>query len=310
MKDSELEQCIHDAFDSIEVPFDVRAATLRTIDDVRQKQDAAHSQATSSTTTKITPYETIRRRHRWFAMIASVAACLAIALAVFGIFRPGVVDEGADGSEQVYFDMDPTAFVDIDINPSIQLQLNRSDLVIGAEGLNEDGKRLLSDVCIDRMPYEQALRTLTSSDAMARYLNDDAFIELSVASEDEAQEQALTNMSEGYLESVPYRGSCNGVSLQTYEEAHSYGMGCGRYAAVVELMKLDSSLSMEECSNMSMRELRDRIAELSDPGSGQMQGGGSGSGSGYGSGASGGGSGYGAGMGSHHGAGGPHHGRS
>ena len=37
-------------------------------------------------------------------------------------------------------------------------------------------------------------------------------------------------------------------------------MGCGRYAAAVELTQLDPTVSVEDCASMTMRELRDRIA--------------------------------------------------
>ena len=178
----------------------------------------------------------------------------------------------------------PTAFVDIDINPSIQLQLNRVDEVVGAEGINEDGVRLLLDVPLNGLPYEQALQMLLASDQIASYLDGDAFVSISVSSSDEAQQQALTAASEVCLAGGSYQADCRGVSQQLYDEAHGHGMGCGRYAAAVELTQLDLGVSVEDCANMTMRELRDRIAACkagsesaaagADGGSGSDMGGG------------------------------------
>lgn len=68
------------------------------------------------------------------------------------------------------------------------------------------------------------------------------------------------NASEQRLASLPCRGSCDAVSLELREEAHAHGMGCGKYAAALELSGLDPDVTIEDCHDMSMRELRDRIA--------------------------------------------------
>ena len=60
-------------------------------------------------------------------------------------------------------------------------------------------------------------------------------------------------------------------------------MGVGRYGAALELMDLDPDVTLEECRSMSMRELRDRIAEAGGegmPSAGQHHGQGSGMGDG------------------------------
>lgn len=280
-----------------------------------------------------------KKRGRWKvvgAVSGAVAACLVLTLAVFGATQlPNLAPQPVEGESQAAEavesepaapeapaalpDLEPTAFVDIDINPSVQLRLNSSDCVVGAKGINDDGASLLSSVPVDGLSYGQALRALTSSEALAPYVDGDAFISLSVSSESQDQERVLTDLSERYLADCPYRGSCNGVTQQFYDEAHSHGMGCGRYAAAVKLCQLDPSLTLDDCSGMSMRELYDRIAEC-ESGAGQGagsaddsasgQGGGSGSGNGagqndgYGSGS---GQGYGQGYG-HHGNHGAHHG--
>lgn len=297
-----------------------------------------------------------RKRGRWKAVgIAgsAVAACLVLTLAVFGVTQlPNLAPHPSESEPPAtaapagdpaapeppaagLADLETTAFVDIDINPSVQLRLNSSDCVVGAEGINDDGTRLLSSVPVDGLPYGQALRALTSSEALSPYVDGDPFIALSVSSESQDQERVLTDLSERYLADCPYRGSCNGVTQQFYDEAHSHGMGCGRYAAAVRLSELDPNVSVDDCSGMTMRELHDRIAECeaaagqgsgagddSGPGQGYGQGQGYGSGSGDGAGQNGGsgsgsgqdtapGQGYGQGQGyGHHGSHGAHHGWS
>lgn len=267
MNDHELQQRVQAAFDGIEMPAGMKQRTLAHVQASSVDASAASCSAGRVRPRCVTP----RRRGMMMFFGGAAAACLAFAIALFGVAQveedpiasvpSGEEQLGADRSIALT-DLEATAFVDIDINPSIQLKLNRSDQVVGAEGINEDGVNLLAGIPVDGLPYEDALRALTTSEALAPYLSEDAFITVSISSHDRSQERALTAVSEEYLASAPYQGSCHGVSLQLYEEAHSHGMGCGRYAAAVELSRLDPNLSVEDCSAMSMRELRERIAAL------------------------------------------------
>ena len=364
MNDRELEREVRDAFDGVELPEDVKKQALDYVlaHAQTQSQPDAHPQAgmqaqtpasVQAQTGQCDPVEfaaamapASRRKHgRWKVVGAAsgaVAACLVLALAVFGVTQlpnlapqpaeseppaaeTAAVESAAPEASAALPDLETTAFVDIDINPSVQLRLNSSDCVVGAEGINDDGASLLSSVPVDGLPYGQALRALTSSEALAPYVDGDPFIALSVSSENQDQERALTNVSENYLASCPYVGSCNGVTQQFYDEAHSHGMGCGRYAAAIRLSELDPSVSVEDCLGMTMRELHDRIAHCEaaagqgagaadDSASGQGNGSGSGNGMGQNGGSGSGqgtapGQGYGQGQGyGHHGSHGAHHG--
>ena len=96
-------------------------------------------------------------------------------------------------------------------------------------------------------------------------------------------------------------------------EAHDAGLSCGKYHVYQALLAYDPSLTVEEAQQMTMRELRDLLAQYQgqsppDPGANGAQ-----QGQGYGAG-NGGGQGYAAGndggQGRHNGAGhGRHHGR-
>ena len=71
-----------------------------------------------------------------------------------------------------------------------------------SEGINDDGVEALSKVALEGMSYEQALKTLAESDALAPYFEEDAFVAVSVSSQDQAQEQALIDASEAWLAGV------------------------------------------------------------------------------------------------------------
>lgn len=268
MRDHELEEQVKAAFDSIELPHEIKQRTLDHILD-RPSADTHVDRSVLPSANEEAPivkpsYKRTKRRKTMTILSGALAACLIVAAALFAIPQHETTVEEA---------LEPTAFVDIDINPSIQLKLDQSGTVVGSEGINDDGVETLSKVSLEGMSYEQALETLAESDALAPYFEEDAFVAVSVSSQDRAQEQALIDASEAWLAGVPCRSSCSAASQQFYEEAHSHGMGCGRYAAAVELIELDPDTTLEECSRLSMRELHNRIAACaSDDATGSSQG--------------------------------------
>lgn len=262
MNDRELDIRVREAFDTLEVPDVLRQRTLEAYDELAAAQAAEKPELHVVSSSGGGPSRSTRKVRR-ARFMSALAACLVLGLAVIGIFRVGIAPVGPGDSAApgaVLPDTAVTAFVDIDINPSIELQLNDSNQVVAVEGVNEDGRSVLAGLALEGLSYEEALSTLMSSEALAPYLNDDAFVQVSVASDNSGQERALMNASEQRLAGLPCRGSCDAVSLELREEAHAHGMGCGKYAVALELSGLDPDVTIEDCHDMSMRELRDRIA--------------------------------------------------
>lgn len=89
--------------------------------------------------------------------------------------------------------------MDIDINPSIELQLNSADQVVSVEGINDGGQAVVADLSLTGLSYGEALEKLTQSPSLAPYLRDDAYVQVSVASDNAEQEQMLVDISEERL---------------------------------------------------------------------------------------------------------------
>ena len=246
---NDLEQRVREAFDEVSLPPEVRARTLAAIDDLVQPREASPSKPPAP------------RIVKWRRAAIALAACLVLAAV------------GLAGS-RLYFE--ETAFVGIDVNPSIELGINRFDIVVSAKAYNEDGEALLRDVSVTGKPYDSAVATLTSSTAFAPYLESDAYIAISVASNDAGQSDTLRTQSDACLRSLPCEGSCHTVDAETRAAASAAGMGAGRYQAALRLLELDGSLTLEDCASMSRHERRSRIAALEggEPeGEGGQQGG-------------------------------------
>ena len=204
------------------------------------------------------------------------------------------------GGWQVYHA--PTAVISVDVNPSLELTLNRFDRVIGVEGWNNDGTALAETLELNNLDCAAALDALFTSPAMASYLTEDAQVSIVVVGEDADQQDRLLAQAAACTAD---RGNfhCGTAEPATMEAAHETGLSCGKYLAYLELQALDPDITPQEVGEMSMAEIRREIEALSGQEADTARpGNGSGFGSGYGNDGGGYGDGNGSGHHGHHGA--------
>lgn len=170
----------------------------------------------------------------------------------------------------------PEAYVSIDVNPSVELALNRFDRVLSATAYNGDGEIVLEGLDLKNERYTDAVDMLIESDAFQAYLTEENDLTITVVSGDE---DALITGIMGCRAVERYNAYCTSADEEIVQEAHGYGMSIGKYQASLQLCQYDDSVTLEDCRGMTMREIRDMTS--------QHQGN-SGSGSGSGSGTSGG----------------------
>ena len=85
----------------------------------------------------------------------------------------------------------PVAYVSIDLNPSLELTLNRLDRVIGVEAYNEDGQGILEGVSVKGMRYGDAIESIVGSEGMQPYLTWDAALTFTVATDSAPREEQM-----------------------------------------------------------------------------------------------------------------------
>lgn len=178
----------------------------------------------------------------------------------------------------------PVAAISVDINPSLELAVNRFDRVIGVKGFNEDGEAVAAQVDLINMRYDEAVETLLQSEALSSYLSEDAFVSIAVACDEQEKGEAMRQQVQAGTAECTAEVSCTAGNSEDVEQAHEAGLSFGKYRAFEELQALDPSVTAEDVQGMTMREIRDRIAELLEEAgeepSGQGQGQGQGSGQG------------------------------
>ena len=86
--------------------------------------------------------------------------------------------------------------IEMDVNPSVEMKVNRLDRVIQVRGLNADGRELVQNVSLLNLPYNRAVRKLMLSQEMEPFIRSHDLITVSVvgAAPDHTEEM-LSNVA-------------------------------------------------------------------------------------------------------------------
>lgn len=210
------------------------------------------------------------RRHM-ARRFAAAFACLALVVA------------GGTGY-WAYFS--PTCAISIDINPSVELGVNRFDKVVSVEGIGDDGEALAETLDIRFLDYADALNALLADPTVEGYLSQDEVLSIAVAGENEAQADAILAQAETCAAGTR-NVYCHAADSAELEHAHEAGLSFGKYQAFLILQSLDPTVTAEDVQELTMRELHDRIAALDPEAALTLSGGyghGNSAGNGYGAG--------------------------
>lgn len=167
------------------------------------------------------------------------------------------------GGRWLYFT--PTAEISMDINPSIELSVNRFDRVIAVTAFNEDGQELSRELDVKHMDYAQAVEQVLTHDSIAALLSGGEMMCITVVGQDGQQSAKLLS---GLETCAAGRSNIDCYSARPEEAAaaHEAGLSCGKYRAFLELQRLDPDITPEDVQGMTMRKIRDLIDRLSADG--------------------------------------------
>lgn len=81
----------------------------------------------------------------------------------------------SSGSAYAYYT--PVATVDVEINPSIEVKVNRFDRIISAEAKNDDGQAVLNNLNLNNYKLEEGLIQIVEEARNENFINDDYIAE-------------------------------------------------------------------------------------------------------------------------------------
>ncbi len=151
----------------------------------------------------------------------------------------------------------PVSYISIDVNPSIEIGINRFQKVVSVDAYNADGWGILDHVSLKNISYTEAIDRLLNDEDYSHFLAEDSFVVITIVSDD----------SDAIIETIGADESLRVYKAKTYvsdrvcmEEAHQHEMSFGKYRAYQELSQYDDNITVEDCHGMTMGEIHSRIA--------------------------------------------------
>lgn len=162
------------------------------------------------------------------------------------------------GAGLVYFYQQPVSYVGIDINPSVQLAVNRLDRVVEVVSLNRDAELLVSDLNLLNKPVEKALEVIVDNSIEIGYIDefsDDNMVVVSALEKDdeatEVLEEKIQKIVTDHLDEkkVPAIVLMEQDNEERRDLADSYGVSYGSLLIAQKTVALNPELSLDEIIN-------------------------------------------------------------
>lgn len=151
------------------------------------------------------------------------------------------------------------ASISMDINPSVELDINVFNRVIKAKGYNEEGEKLTNEVRVINKDYLVAIDNLMNSKTIENFYENGNNMEITVTSSSDKRNEKIKSLiqSRTDIEEKNIFCSCN---HKERDAAHSHGMSHGKYRAYIKLKETNPDITIEEVKEMPM----DKIKELTN----------------------------------------------
>lgn len=163
------------------------------------------------------------------------------------------------GGRWLYFT--PTAEISIDINPSLELGINRFDRVVSVSAFNEDGQALADTLDVKYKRYTQAIEQLLDQESVTALLSNGEMMSITVVGSDGAQSASILSGVKACT-AGRHNTYCHAATSEEVAGAHESGLSCGKYRAFLELQRLDPDVTPEQVQGMTMGEIWDLIDSL------------------------------------------------
>lgn len=166
----------------------------------------------------------------------------------------------------------PVAYVSLDINPSIELSVNRFNNVVSTSALNKDGQILLNDINSDDKSVYSIVNGIIDSAIKEKYISNNKPTAIAVASisDDYELRNSLENDLKNSISNHFSKKSIDGT-IYSYDEdlskrdaAQKMDISVGKMNLIEELISFDESITVDEYKDKSVVNIDDKILEFKD----------------------------------------------
>ena len=231
-------------------------------DRIKKAFDEIHAEDSLKLRTKALVYErtnkkNINRKTHSRSFATAVTCIIAVILVLGGYFSYTI----------------PVAAISVDINPSMELDVNVYERVINITGYNESGTELAEKIDVINMDYSDAINSILNNETVISYLKTDNIMEVTVTSFNKNTGERMCKCLEEET-GISKNSIFTSCDWEDIDEAHSLGLSFGKYRAFVQLQNVNPDITVEDVKSLSMKEIREMINdhESGNNGSGNQNG--------------------------------------
>ncbi len=156
----------------------------------------------------------------------------------------------------------------IDINPSVEIIVNRFDYIVDVNYLNEDAISEYTDVALKGEKIEKAINNILEKLEINGYLENKEMIISVVSKNNSDGEKILKDVKNKVNDYIQKKGKEIVVEGKTHskeekEAAEKHQLSPAKYKLIEYILKLDETSVLENLKNMTVEELAELLNELS-----------------------------------------------
>lgn len=178
--------------------------------------------------------------HRQLLPKIAVAVCMIL-----------IVVSGIAGYRSI---QTPVSYISIDVNPSIELTLNRFDRVLSVTAYNTEGEEILENLSLDWKKYTDAIDLIVNNNNMENYLTKESELIFTIAAAPD-KTRILTKAAKNISGHTGHRCQSYHTDIEIVSKAHDNGLSLGKYYAYLQLCEYDDSVTVDDCKGMSTSEI-------------------------------------------------------
>ncbi|MEG1436706.1 MAG: PepSY domain-containing protein [Oscillospiraceae bacterium] len=193
-------------------------------------------------------------KNKWIQKVSAVAAAVAfIAIGGFSYL-------GYSGSSKV------ASVIDLDVNPSVEMKVNKAEKVVEIEALNKDAKIIVGDMDLKGVNLDVAVKALLGSMLENGYITDLQNSILVTVDNKNAKkgtdlEKKLVSEIDKILKSKSIDGCIisqlsNGTDQELLKLAQANNISTGKAKVISDIIKQNKNYKFEDLAKLSINELQ------------------------------------------------------
>ena len=203
------------------------------------------------------PMPTARRR---YAPIVAIAACVALVLALGGLWHHLSAPESPDSDSPIALPpvVADSAVIDIDVNPSVEITVDTAECISAVTAVNPDAALLLSQLDLTKQPLAEGVQTLFGAMVAQGYVTDgNNPVLVTVRSNDTTEANRLhalvNNAVDAAMAQHSLTASVVNQTVTAFDEvaefAQKHGISNGKAAFILKLAEQDPRLEAEKLTD-------------------------------------------------------------